>query len=403
MITRYANLTGRLAVLFAFLFTISACGGGGGGNGGFLPDDNGDGPTSNIKLSLTDFAGEATDTVTATAPVILTARVTRDGGKKPVANTLVSAEILGSDGNPSEIATLLPEDGTALTDSQGEARFQITAVGGHGAATVVVFAGNIDDPNVSIATLAFRVGQAGLRLGHFENGSFVDGQIGLTETDLSAGGSVLLTMNVVDENGAPVRTVEEIFLSSGCSQAGLATLPASVNTVNGQATAGYTANGCGGTDQITATLASSGAVATGVVNLAAAEADVIQFVSANPRTIAIRGTGSSSRPEKSTVIFRVIAGTGTEEDPGTPLSGMQVNFSLSTEVGGVSLQNQTGFTDSSGQVSTVVRSGTAATTSSPPQTPSRSPPGCRTRTQSASPVPHSSLKGPPITTASSPA
>mgnify|MGYP000093126217 CR=1 FL=1 len=34
MIQRFANLTSRLALLSAFLFTLAACGGGGGGGGG---------------------------------------------------------------------------------------------------------------------------------------------------------------------------------------------------------------------------------------------------------------------------------------------------------------------------------------------------------------------------------
>jgi len=40
MITRFALLSGRLLVAFAFLFTVTACGGGGGSGGSFVPDDS---------------------------------------------------------------------------------------------------------------------------------------------------------------------------------------------------------------------------------------------------------------------------------------------------------------------------------------------------------------------------
>ena len=40
MTTRLATLTRRLAVAFAILFTLAACGGGGGGSGSFVPDES---------------------------------------------------------------------------------------------------------------------------------------------------------------------------------------------------------------------------------------------------------------------------------------------------------------------------------------------------------------------------
>jgi len=364
MITRFANLSGRMAITLAFLFGIAACGGGGGGGGndvGFLPDDGGDSSVYKIDLSITDASGTPTSTVTSTVPVTLTALVTRKN--KPVANTVVSARVVNSEGGDTDIATLLPADGTDLTDASGEANFQITAGSTLGAASVEVTVNSPDEGEPPFTeTISFKVGQAGLRLGHFETDGFVEGEIGLTASELSVGGSAVLRLDVVDENDDPVATVEEIQLRSGCALSGLASLPASVETTNGQATATYTANGCGGVDEITASLVSSGAIATGTLILAAPEADVIQFESVTPRTIAIKGTGSGERPEKATIVFSVVAGTGTEENPGTPLPGVPVSFSLSTDVGGVSLQNVKGTTDANGFVSTVLRSGSVATT-----------------------------------------
>jgi hypothetical protein len=354
MINRFGSLASRLAVTFAFLFGVAACGGGGGSDNGFLPDRD-DGTTYKITLSITDSSGNPTsppNTVTATVPVVLTALVKKSG--KPAQGVVVAAL--------ADIGNILPQSGTALTDADGEATFQLAAGDALGAGTVEVTVEDPDGGEPSTATISFQVGQAGLRLGHFEPDGFVDGDIGLSASDLAVGGSAVLRLAVVDENDDPATSVETINLRSDCALAGLATLPASVETVNGQATATYTDKGCGGTDEISAVLASNGARATGTVNVAPPEADVIQFVSAEPRIIAIKGTGSSDRSEKATVVFSVISGTGSGEDPGTPLPGVEVNFSLSTAVGGISLQNEKGTTDANGQVRTVVQSGTVATT-----------------------------------------
>ncbi len=53
MITRFALLSGRLLVAFAFLFTVTACGGGGGGGGSFVPDEEGDNDPF-LSISLVD-------------------------------------------------------------------------------------------------------------------------------------------------------------------------------------------------------------------------------------------------------------------------------------------------------------------------------------------------------------
>jgi hypothetical protein len=371
MITRFAALTGRLVVALAILFTIAACGGGGGGDGGsFIPESENDGPVYQIQLNITDADGNRTDTVTATAPVTLNVLVTRkaNGGSDPVAGAVVTAVV--------DIGSILPEDGTALTDSSGFAYLQIVAGDALGAGTVNVSVANpTDGAEPFTAKISFRVGQAGLRLGHFEDSSFVDGVIGINATELAVGGSALLRLAVVDENGALATTVETIKLQSGCALSGLATLPAEVETVNGQATATYTATGCGGEDEITATLTSNGALATGTLTVAPPEADVIEFVDVDPESsvIALKGTGTATRPESATVKFRVVSGEATDPDlegpepglpdaaPGTALPGIPVAFTISTDVGGITLKNDSGTTDANGLVTATVQSGNIAT------------------------------------------
>jgi hypothetical protein len=357
MITRFATLTGRLLAAFAVLFTITACGGGGGGGGdSFLPDDGSGGINYKIELSITDAAGNPTDTVTATTPVTLTALVTRKGNGQPAEGVVVRAL--------ADIGIILPESGSALTNASGIATLQIAAGDQLGAGVVDI---TIDNPTEGgepfTAKISFRVGQAGLRLGHFNGSDFVDGVIGLNATELAVGGSALLRLAVVDENGELASTSEMIKLKSGCALSGLATLPADVETVNGQATVTYTATGCGGEDEITANLVSNGAVATATVKVAPPEADVIEFVSVVPETsiIALKGTGTATRPESATVSFRVISGESSQENPGTTLPGIPVAFTISTDVGGIKLQNTSGTTDANGVVKATIQSGNIAT------------------------------------------
>ncbi len=81
----------------------------------------------------------------------------------------------------------------------------------------------------------------------------------------------------------------------------------------------------------------------------------IQFINAEPAVISLKGTGGVGFGETSLVTFRVV------DTLGVPIEGANVDFSLSTSVGGLSLSNHNASSDSNGEVSTVVNSGTIAT------------------------------------------
>ena len=65
MINRGATLISRLAILFAVLFTLTACGGGGGGPSFYNSDDDDEAAMS---FTLYDPQGNATNTITASSP-----------------------------------------------------------------------------------------------------------------------------------------------------------------------------------------------------------------------------------------------------------------------------------------------------------------------------------------------
>lgn len=346
MISRFASLTSRLSVVLVFLFGIAACGGGGGGGsdggGGFLPGDAVDEFT--VTLVLLDGDGNPTNAITSTTPATL--NVTVKSGSRTQAEVVVMAA--------TEIGVIVPDSGSALTNANGVATFRIEAGTILGAGSITV-THTPASGNEATATLNFQVGQPGLRIGHYEDGVFLDGEIGVTANTLPAGGTALLNLAVVDAEGLPVTDAVEIALSSDCSLNSLAVLPTSVFAANGIANATYTAAGCSGNDTITASLVEGSNQAFGTISIASPIAGSINFVSALPELIALKGTGGAGRQENSEIIFQVVSGAGV------PISGSNVNFSLSTSIGGVTLNNTLALSDAEGLARTNVISGNVST------------------------------------------
>ena len=204
-------------------------------------------------------------------------------------------------------------------------------------------------------------------LGNGTGASFQTGMIGLTSSTLSAGGSTSLTVNIVDQTGTPYTssTPTTITFNSPCMSQGLATIVASgtsgsgtaagqITTTNGTGSATYAAKGCSNADVITASavVGSATLTATGTITVAAASIGSIQFVSALPQTVGLKGTGLG---ETSTVIFKVVDSTGGARP------GAAVTFALNTTVGGMSISPTTATSGADGTVQTVVSAGTVHT------------------------------------------
>ncbi|MEN0035676.1 MAG: hypothetical protein AAGC78_01355 [Cellvibrio sp.] len=199
-------------------------------------------------------------------------------------------------------------------------------------------------------------------LGYGSGNDFVAGEIavGIGGSNLSPGGTTTLTVTVVSPTKTLVTNAVTVTFNSVCVASGEATLgngdsgANSVATNNGQATITYTANGCVGNDEITASATLNGMAKTAKTTLSIA-ADTIQtvsFIDANPTLVNLKGTGGG---ETSIVRFRVLGSTGS------PMKDVDVDFSLSTSIGGLSLTNTSGKTDRTGHVSTTVQAGAVAT------------------------------------------
>jgi hypothetical protein len=212
-------------------------------------------------------------------------------------------------------------------------------------------------------------GSATFSMGSGTGSSFKAGMLAISSPMVSAGGTTTISASIVDKTGTLLSgTAVTVVFNSPCVANGTATitgpvgstLPAgSVSTSTGIAQATYTAKGCSGTDVITATAtvtnpdnSTSTLTATGTVTVAAGAVGSIQFVSATPSTIGLKGTGLN---ETSTVVFKVV------DSSGGPRAGVAVTFALNTSVGGVKLAPASATSGSDGLVQTVVSSGTAHT------------------------------------------
>jgi len=195
-------------------------------------------------------------------------------------------------------------------------------------------------------------------IGNGTGAAFLAGVIAVSQSNLQAGGSASLTVNFVDDNSNLVGDDITVTFSSPCAAGGLANIvETQVQTNTGAATSTYSATGCAGPDLITATASVGGAVlqATATITVGAATVGSIAFVSADPNNIGLLGTGGVGRTETSTVRFRVTDSTGG------PVSGSNVDFSLSTTTGGIQLTPTSAISDVQGFVQTVVSAGSVAT------------------------------------------
>jgi hypothetical protein len=205
-----------------------------------------------------------------------------------------------------------------------------------------------------------------LKLGYFDSqGQFVAGQIKLVSdangiAQISAGGSIGLSVVVVDSSNSRVQTSTMVTFTSNCATADKASLVSSASTINGEVNTTFTDLGCGGNsgnrDQITATISTdNGDVsANAQLDILAEAIGGLSFVSLSADKVLLNGTGDSQQSQ-SVVTFLV------SNEQGIGLRDQAVSFTLSTEIGGLTLSNTTAVSNSAGEVSTTVIAGNVPT------------------------------------------
>jgi hypothetical protein len=348
--------TGRFSTALAILacsLLLAACGGGGGNPGTPVGGDGGGGtpgtpppvgttpqdPT--LKLLVVDGSGNPVTTLSGGQNATIKATVTTSAGK-PAANAIVKF----ATGDATLIA-FTPASGSALTDVNGVAVITVKPASFTAAGAVALSADSVVEAKTATASTNIAVGAAPLTIGKL---AFVSPPTGV----LPAFSTIALNIPVTS-GGQPVSSVTGLTLSSLCVGDGTATLvPGAV--ANGIQTATYTNNGClRGRDTLTASVGNS--VQTISVDVGSANIGTIQFTASNlsGSSIVLKGSGGLGRSESAQLTFKVV------DQHNTGLSGVDVNFSATTTTGGLSVSPAKATTDASGNVTTMVASGTIPT------------------------------------------
>jgi hypothetical protein len=334
-----------LLSMVTFGFALAGCGG---GDDTFKPSPvTGPGPGAGAATQLTVVTSAPSIPTDGSASATITA-FARDASNNllagvPVVFTATSGGLSGS---------------TGTTDEAGAATVTLSTAGDPTVRVITVTATS----NSLTATVNVQVAAGGTQttvsMGSPAGANFQAGVLGISNPGLSAGGSTTVQAALQQSDGSLYTQSADVTFSSACVAQGLATITSPVTTSTGIASANYVATGCAGDDVITAsaTIGGTPVSANGTVTVAPGVIGSIIFESATPTNIALRGTGSATNPETSTVVFRVL------DQAGGPRVGTTVNFSLNTTVGGISVSPTSAVSGADGRVQTVVQGGTVATT-----------------------------------------
>ncbi|TWX56214.1 beta strand repeat-containing protein [Colwellia hornerae] len=315
---------------------------------GFFSEGDSVGSGVNVSLFLTDDNGTRIEQISSISSGKLVATVT--GVNKAVIVTFTT-----------DLGTIPIQTAIATTDNAYIATVDLLAGNSLGAGTVTaqLVTGESEQ-------LVFSIGASSLGMGNAIDGvtGFPNGLIAVPVGVISAGATAGLSVSIWDvSNASPAvpatlfttETVEVSF-TSGCSSLSVPTanIDSPVATIAGIAQSTYLAQGCQGPDIVTATANAGGTVlsAAGTVTISSPDSGSIEFVSATPESISLKGVGGI---ESSTVVFRV------RDTNGNVVANKDVDFSLNTEVGGIDWSPKAAKTDSNGLVQTVVNSGTVHT------------------------------------------
>lgn len=307
---------------------------------------SGTSPAPSVTLTLTDPTSGATmSSISGSTPAKLTA-IVRDANGIAVPNAVV---IFTTD---PAYGSFTPSS-AALTDSAGAASTKLNAVGTSGGASTATVTTQVQvngSPVTVTGSLNYGVGAT--------NGISLSAVTfpGLATGSLSAYGTAGVSVTINNAT-APLA----VSFTSGCASNGMATLTPTVTSIKDPATgawvarASYLDNGCNSTDTVTATV-NSGVSSSGNLVVNSPSAGSIQFVSATPTNIALKGTGGVGRLETSRVTFRVL------DTAGHPFGNQIVSFFLNNSAGGLHLSSASAPSDpTTGNVVTDVISGSIST------------------------------------------
>ena len=303
---------------------------------------------SNYVLSISRSGGA----VTPTNPVTVTVNLRADSASGPaVAGELVSLS--------SDVTDVSPGNGTVVTNSSGNATFTLGFNGTEGAGVVEASytseEGNTFSNSINV-TASQGTPLYSLDIQQASGTQFDETGVAISVRLTSSSGSVANQVVALSTEVGLIEPDNKQDLTDALGNAGF-TLTGDGSTGAGVVTASFTdADGNVYEDSISVYMFTSGTGGGGT------DPSKMTFVSADPETIALRGSGGGTGlSEQSVVTFKIT----DSSDVGVP--GQVVTFNLSTSLGGVSFDRDsavtqtTGTTDANGEVIVTVYSGTLPT------------------------------------------
>ena len=301
---------------------------------------------ANLTASIVNATtNAATSNITYAGSYLAQARLV-DGSGNPLANYVVTFSL-----GASTIATLGSVT-TGLTNSSGIASVPIAAASllsqGAGTLTATTSVGVVNLSSVA----NFAVAPSSVSLGAITAGS----------TSLASGATTSLSVQAtISGSSGSSNNIVNVTFQASCGQInGSGASGSVVSNGSGLAQAIYSSVSSAGTlcsGPVTITASTPGATAVSVsLTVASPTANAISFVSAAPQQIYVVGSGAVTQ---SVLTYLVTTSAGT------PMAGTSVTFSLTVNPGGVTLgavgatsSTVTSTTNSSGQVTVAVNSGT---------------------------------------------
>ncbi len=344
------TLCGGLGLMFLVAF-VAGCSG---GDSREFDDQSSGGSGSTggglVTLTVVDAAtGETKNTVSSNTQSIAKALV-KDSAGLPVANVVVKFE------SSESAAIVFSPAATALTDETGLASVTVGPANLSTAGAYTLTASTVVASQAATGSFNVTIGATQVSLG----------TLAADQSPLSAYGTTVFSVPI---EGVPASTPVTVRFTSTCASQNpaRATLTALATSVDGIARATYVDRGCGGSDLVTATVEGTSVSRTANLVVEGPKIANIQFVSASPRVIALRGTGGVQGPgsgvvfpEISTVRFQVV------DQGGVPVPApTSVSLRLSNDTGGLLIDGVQGpvvkQTDAQGFVAVQVQSGTIPT------------------------------------------
>lgn len=343
----------RYAMGGLMAITIAACGGGGGSPGvtsssttlaGGSTSTPGSGALASdpkINLALVNGSGTSITSLSGGQTGIARAKIT-DGSGAAVANAVVKF----SASDPTLIE-FNPTSASALTDASGFAVVNIKPKDLSSAGALTIKAEATVGANTASGSANIAIGAATLTVGTL---SFTPAP----STSLAAQGTVTLNIPVTS-NGQAVSSITGLTLTSLCQGDGKVNLVLGSLT-NGVQSATYTNLGCTrGTDTITASIGTSSQQIS--IGVDSANIGQIQFVGTDTSgtSIVLKGSGGLGRKEAALLTFKVV------DQNNIGLAGVNVSFTPTTTIGGLTVLPANGTTGADGTVTTTVSAGTIPT------------------------------------------